>query len=131
MKDGANKNGNYGAQTSLIIRNDPASADNRSAAFLKFHLPQVYLTNVQLAVLSVYGSTLGGSTGAQAHVYGLTNNNWSQGALTWAGAPNLKQNVAAGKYITNTVISGLGDSAFIQGQLVFSSTNFVVIGSPF
>ena len=58
-------------------------------------------------------------------MYGLTNNNWSQGALTWAGAPNLKQNVAAGKYITNTVISGLGDSAFIQGQLVFSSTNFV------
>ncbi|MEO5803457.1 MAG: thrombospondin type 3 repeat-containing protein, partial [Verrucomicrobiota bacterium] len=52
------------------------------------------------------------------------NNNWSQSAVTWATAPNLSQNVAAGNTIPSQFVNGLGDSAFLQGQLVFSSTTF-------
>src|SRR5207237_10038455 len=33
--------------------------------------------------------------------------------------------IAPGTHITNNVLCGLGDSAFLQGQLVFSSTNLV------
>jgi hypothetical protein len=122
VKDGANKNANYGAQTSLVVRNDPANPSNRSAALLKFHLPAINFPDVQFAVLCVYGSTLSVNTTAQAYVYGLTNNSWSQGAITWAAASNLRQGIAGGNHIANNVISGLGDSAFLQGQLVFSST---------
>ena len=124
VKDGANKNMNFGAQTNLIVRNDPANVANRSAALLKFRLPTVYLPDVQLAVLSVQGATLSTNATVQAHVYGLTNNAWSQTNVTWANAPNLSQNVPAGNHITNQFVNGLGDSAFVQGQLVFSSTNF-------
>jgi Bacterial TSP3 repeat len=123
VKDGGNKLVNYGTQTSLIVRNDPADAANRSAAFIKFRLPKIYLPDVQLAVLSVQASTLTSNVTAQAHVYGINNDNWSQATVNWATAPNLRQNIAAGNLIGNNVISGLGDSAFLQGQLVCSSTN--------
>ncbi len=123
VKDGANKNTNYGAQTNLFARNDPTNVANRSVNFMKFHLPQVYLPDVQLAVLSVSAATLTTNATVQAHVYGLTNYNWSQNTLTWATAPNLRQNTAAGNHIVNNFLSGLGDSAFLQGQIVVSSTN--------
>ncbi len=123
VKDGANKNTNYGSQTNLLARNDPVSTAGRSASFIKFHLPQVYLPDVQLAVLSVFGATVTTNATVQAHVYALTNSSWSGTSITWATAPNLKQNIAAGIHITNDFLTGLGDSAFLQGQLVFSSTN--------
>lgn len=124
VKDGANKTINFGAQTNLIIRNDPANVANRSAALLKFRLPTIYLPDVQVAVLTVSGATLQTNATVQAHVFGQTNNAWSQTNVTWATAPNLSQNVAAGNRITNQFVYGLGDSAFLQGQLVFASTNF-------
>jgi len=124
VKDGANKNVNYGAQTNLVVRNDPANTANRSAAFVKFRLPAVYLPDVQFAVLTVSGATLITNATGQAHVFGITNNSWSQSSVTWATAPNLSQNIPAGNRITNQFVSGLGDSAFLQGQLVFTSTSF-------
>ena len=124
VRDGANKNTNYGTQTNLVVRNDPANTANRSAALIKFRLPTVYLPDIQFAVLTVRGATLTANATVQAHVFGLTNNAWWQSNVTWATAPNLSQNVPAGNLITNQFVNGLGDSAFMQGQLVFSSTSF-------
>ena len=124
VKDGANKNANYGGQTNLIIRNDPVNVSNRSAALLKFHLPTIYLPDVQFAVLALRGATLTTNATVQAHVFGLANNSWAQSNVTWSTAPNLSQNMSAGIRITNQFVNGLGDSAFVQGQLVFSTTNF-------
>ena len=125
VKEGVNKSSNFGTETGLLVRNDPANAANRSAALLKFRLPKIYPPDIQLAVLSVQASTITSNVTAQAHVFGLTNDAWSQDTITWATAPNLRQNIAAGNRITNNVVSGLGDSAFLQGQLVCSSTNAV------
>jgi hypothetical protein len=122
VKDGTNKDTNYGAQTNLLARNDPADASNRSASFIKFRLPQVYLPDVQLAVLSVSGRTISTNASVQAHVYAITNSAWSQTNITWTTAPNLRQNIVAGNHITNDFLTGVGDSAFLQGQLVFSTT---------
>lgn len=124
VKDGTNKNLNYGAQTNLVIRNDPANTANRSTALLKFRLPTIYLPDVQFAVLTVAGATLTTNATVQAHVFGITNNSWAQSTVTWATAPNLSQNIPAGNTIPSQFVNGLGDSAFLQGQLVFSSTNF-------
>ena len=119
VKDGANKNTNYGSQTNLLARNDPANASNRSVSFVKIHLPQVYLPDVQLAVLSVFGATVTTNALVQAHVYALTNNNWSQTNITWANAPNLRQNITAGNHIINHFLTGLGDSALPSGPVGF------------
>jgi VCBS repeat-containing protein len=123
VRDGANNNNNYGAATSMTARNDPANADARSAAVMKFNLPALSLTNLEFAVLSFQAGTVASAATVQAHVYGLTATNWSQDSITWATAPNLRQNVAAGNMITNLCVTGAGDTAFIVGQAVVSSTN--------
>jgi len=51
VKDGSNAGTNYGSATSLLARNDPTNNANRSAAFLKFNLPPIYLPDIQLAAL--------------------------------------------------------------------------------
>jgi hypothetical protein len=121
-KDGLFKNVNFGLLSDLSVRNDPLIADNRSAAFIKARLPLIYLPDVQAAFLSLQASTIASNTTAQAHVYGISSDSWSQNTLNWANGPNLKQNVPAGNRITNNFLNGLGDSAFVAGQIVCTST---------
>ncbi len=123
VKDGANKTTNYGSAATLLVRNDPANTANRSVAFLKFRLPAIYLPDIQLAVLSLRTSTVSSNVPVQAHVYGLDSNNWSQSTITWANAPNLRQNRPAGSVITNNWLQGFGTNAHLLGQLVVSSTS--------
>lgn len=122
VKDAANKNTTYGAATTLLARNDPVNSADRSAAFIRFRLPVIYKPDIQLGVLAVQASTVTMSSIVQAHVYGLDNDGWSQGSVTWSNAPNLKQNVTAGNQIRHNVVVGGGDSAHIQGQLIVGST---------
>ena len=122
VRDGANKGVNYGSNAVITVQNDPANAANRSAALLKFHLATTNLPDLQFAVLSVYAA---GTTNApiQAHVYGIDSNNWSQSAVCWTNAPNLKDNWPAGSRIANNIVEGLGTNAHLAGQLVVSATN--------
>jgi hypothetical protein len=123
VRDGSNKNNNYGGSTAMTARNDPANTANRSAAFLKFNLGGIALTNIEFALLSLQAASATTNATAQAHVYALDATNWAQGAITWAAAPNLKQNVTAGNTIAKQCVTGAGDSAFIMGQVVVNSTN--------
>lgn len=122
-RDGSNKNNNYGGNTSMTARNDPASTANRSAAFMKFNLGGIPLANIEFALLSLQAAAATTNVTAQSHVYALSATNWSQDAITWATAPNLKQNVTAGNTIARQCVTGAGDSAFIVGQVVVNSTN--------
>ena len=122
VRDGTNKNNNYGSATSMTARNDPANTANRSAAFMKFNLGNIALTNIEFAILSFQASIASVTDTAQAHVYALATTNWSQGAITWATAPNLKQNVTAGNTIAKQCVTGAGDTAFIVGQVIVNST---------
>ncbi|MGI8966927.1 MAG: DUF7594 domain-containing protein [Limisphaerales bacterium] len=120
VKDGVNSGVNYGAATTMTARNDTATRDNRSAGLVKFQLPVLTRTNVQYAVLSLSASTVSATATAQAHVYGLDNNNWAQGTVTWTTAPNLLGNIAAGALIKNNFINDLGGTAHVVGQVVVS-----------
>ncbi len=121
VKDGTNAGTNYGSATSLIVRNDPANNANRSAAFLKFNLPPIYLPDIQLAALCLRTRANPSGT-AQGYVYGIDANTWSESTLTWTNAPNLKKGKSAGNKIANRVIDGEGTTAHILGQLVAAST---------
>ena len=123
VRDGTNKNNNYGSATSMTARNDPANTANRSAAIMKFNLAGITLTNLEFALLSVQASSATTNATAQAHVFALSATNWTQNAITWATAPNLKQNVAAGNTIARQCVTSQGDTAFIVGQVVANSTN--------
>jgi VCBS repeat-containing protein len=123
VRDGVNKTVNYGAAASMTARNDPASADNRSAAFMKFNLGSISATNIEFAILSLQAATVSTNAIVQAHVYALDTTNWSQATLAWNNGPNLKQNVTAGNTIAHQFVTGAGDTAHIVGQLVANSTS--------
>ncbi len=122
VQDGANKSVNYGGSSTCSVRNNSTNAAGRSAAFVKFHLPVIYKPDIQFALLTVRAASMNGATNAQAHVYALTNNAWSQSTLTWVSAPNLAQNVPAGLNYTNNFILGAGDGAKIVGQVFADAT---------
>ncbi|MDF7809151.1 DNRLRE domain-containing protein [Pontiellaceae bacterium B12219] len=121
--DGVNSGTNHEGASTLVVRNDPTTADNRSAAFIKFKLPIIYPPDIQLAVLSITGKT-GTNVVAQSHLYGLDDDAWSADTITWENAPNLLKNKAAGNLIADRVIDGQGDSAFIQGQLTVPNESY-------
>ncbi len=123
VTDGTSAGTNFGSTTTLLARNDPATADNRSAAFIRFDLPLIYPPDIQLAILSLSGKTSTASTTVQGHIYGINDDQWQENTITWNNAPNLLKGAAAGNLINNRVITGQGDSAFIQGQLVIDSTS--------
>jgi hypothetical protein len=118
VQDGANKQVNYGPSNVCYVRNNSTNANLRSATLLKFHLPLYYHTDTQIALLALRASSINGTTNVQAHAYGLSNTNWSQGSVTWSNAPNLAQNMAAGSNYINNVVLGAGTSAQLVGQLV-------------
>ena len=128
VADGANAGVNYGSATNLVVRNHSTDTGQRSAAFIKFHLPQpLNPALLQLAVLSVTASSINGAASVQAHVYGIINNTWSENSMVWTSAPNLGQNISAGSEIFNNFVAGAGDatrgvaaanSAQLVGQLV-------------
>ena len=122
VRDGANKTLNYGTDTAMTARNDPASTANRSVALMKFQIPPVPRSDIQFAVLSLQASTVSTESVAQAHVYGLDSAGWSEGSVTWATAPNLKDNVPAGNTINSGFVEDAGGTAHILGQLVVNST---------
>jgi hypothetical protein len=121
VKDGANAGTNYGSATSLLVLNDPTNNANRSAAFLKFNLPPIYLPDIQLAALCLRTRATPSGT-AQGYVYGLDTNTWAESTLTWTNAPNLKKGKSAGNTIASRVIDGEGTTAHILGQLVATTT---------
>ena len=122
VRDGANKNVNYGSATTMTARNDSASSAYRRAALMKFHLPTTNIAGIEFALLSLPAACATSNCVAQAHVYFLTNTAWTQSAVTWSSAPNLRQNSPAGAKITNSVIQGVGTNASIVGQIVVTTT---------
>ena len=124
VKDGTNKTVNYGGTSTLIVKNDAASANARNVSLLKFPLPVLYPPDLLLATLELHAATLTSPASAQAHVYGINNTNWLQSSATWATNPNLRQNVILGNRIQNNALTGAGTNAFIQGQLVVTGPAF-------
>ncbi len=123
VHDGANRTLNFATNPVCLVRNNSTNASSRSATFLKFHLPTFNLADLQFALLTIRASSINGSNLVQAHVYGITNNNWSQNSLTWSNAPNLKQNIPPGTNYTNNFISEQGTGAQIVGQFVADATS--------
>ena len=80
VKDGYNAGTNYGSATSLLARNDPTNSANRSAAFLKFNIPPIYLPDIQLGsstiTVSVSDGALTASDTFLVTVTGTASESW-------------------------------------------------------
>ena len=97
---------------------------------IQFELPLIYPPDIQLAVIELEGrhqlvDPETDQTAIQAHLYALDDDSWADnGEVTWATAPNLQQGVASGALIENRYIADQGESAYLQGQLVFNRNDY-------
>lgn len=123
VRDGIHASTTHGTNPSAWTRNDPASANNRAAAFLQFDLPEDWdPADLQLAILALPVASASGSTDTiHAHLYGIDNHDWDESSLTWNNAPNLKKNAPVGNRIRHGVIDGAGESAHVLAQLTAGS----------
>jgi len=129
VRDGALAHSNQGSSSVLVARNDPATPDGRSAAFLQFDLPaDWHPDDIILALLAIQVSpdtaNATSNVAVHAHLYGLDNHQWDASTLTWQNAPNLLKDQPAGNLIRNRVVTGAGETAHILAQL--TATNTVV-----
>lgn len=123
VRDGAHAHANFAQAPLVYARNDPESADERAAVFLRFDLPpDWHPDDLLLGLLSVrVGPLVSNPEGAHAHLYGLDQPPPDAAQLTWHGAPNLRQGAAAGNLIRDGVVTGAGETAHILGQLAATS----------
>lgn len=116
--DGSNAETNYGNVSTILVRNEPTTPNQRAVAFTKFNLPVIHLPDIQLATLHFPARTRSSTSDIQAHVYGSADDSWDASQLTWNNAPHLLKNRPAGVTIADRVVTGQGENLFIQGQVL-------------
>jgi outer membrane receptor protein involved in Fe transport/sugar lactone lactonase YvrE len=123
LADGAGRGTPDGAGADIVARSDGLTADGRRIALLKFRLPAIAPADMQVVLLDLFAAATDGAAFAQAHVYGLDDDNWDEASVTWAALTSgLKQNVPAGSKIASNVVNNqAGGAASILGQLGVSS----------
>ncbi|MFZ9937281.1 MAG: DUF7594 domain-containing protein [Luteolibacter sp.] len=121
LSDGAGKNQAAGAVTGMEVRAD-GSIDGRRVSLIKIPVPAGNSASIHSVLLEMKVATTSGTDPVLVHVYGVTDNNWTEGSTTWAGSGSfLKQNVPAGDRIGNNVVAGQGGTTRILGQVVADS----------
>ena len=91
LGDGVQKNTNGGAAKTLEVR-DGGVVDGRRVTLVKFPLDGLNSAMMQRVLLSLQVGTVSQATPIQAHVYGVTNDVWSEASVTWASLTSvLKQ----------------------------------------
>lgn len=117
VKAGANAGENYGNSKSLLAKCDAEQASARNVSFIKFDLGESKPEQIDRAVLRVWGKNEGSAKTATAQVYGLLNDKWREGDVTWRNAPNLADSAGKIDDISQNFIEGVGESAEIVGHL--------------
>ncbi len=122
LRDGSFRETADGTGDTLQVRNGTISADDRRAALIRFDLSALDLSDLETVVLTLDASSTLNGTAAQAHVYGLAQDTWGEGTMTWAQKTQLKQHLPAGPRIEHNVVSGDAATVLLQGQIVADST---------
>jgi hypothetical protein len=124
VKAGANAALNFGTAPDLQATNDSSNPAARSVSFIKFNTGSIVTSEVEQAVLQVYGQNTGAASQVITHVYGLTNDAWSESSINWNNAPNLADSLGtAVDDISENFIEDIGNTAHIVGNLTGIATS--------
>lgn len=117
VKAANNAHKNYGGSDNLTVKNVADSPNGRNASLIKFDTTGIGDSEIERAVLQLYGENLGSDAYATAHVYGVLDDDWSELSVTWDSTANLAdtQGVAVG--IRDNFIEGVNDTAEFVGHL--------------
>lgn len=121
LADGTGKGQAGGSATGLVVRSD-GTVDGRRVSLLKFNVQQLP-TDLERVLLNLSASTLSLDGPVQAHLYGLSDDTWSEASSTWSSlGAVLRQNVSAGNQIAHNVVANQGSATTILGQLLVSGS---------
>lgn len=118
VKAGTNANSNFGSSPNLFAKNSVANPAARNVSLIKFNTGSLINSEVEQAILQVYGENQGSDSQVITHVYGLTNDNWNESTINWNNAPNLADSLGTAlDDISENFIEDIGNSAHIVGHL--------------
>ena len=124
VKAGTNADNNFGDSPNLYAKNDALNPAARNVTFIKFDTGSIVNSQIDQAVLQVFGENTGSDAQVITHVYALTNNNWNESTITWNNAPNLKDSLGtAVDSISENFIDDVGITAQIVGELTGIATS--------
>lgn len=124
LRDGAKSmTGGGGALDFLMVRSDQ-SKNPRHVALIRIPVPSSGSSLSRKVLLEMDVASSLKDTLAQAHVYGIEENNWSEDTYTWKQADAfLKPKVPQGNRIEYNVVHRHGKSAQMLGQIATDSTS--------
>ncbi len=127
IKAGGNANANFGASANLWVKANRTNPAARNVSLIKFDLRGQSASGTDQAVLSVTGHNPGGSATVVTHVYGLSDDGWSEGSVTWNNAPNLGNALGSTgsgviERIADNFVEGIGVGAEVLGHLSADGT---------
>jgi hypothetical protein len=112
---GTDKAKNFGTAKTLQVALNASKPENNRVTYIDFKVPEAKISDAKRIILSVNGKVDKGTAPFRLHVYGIPGKAWEQQKLTWANAPLLDSKEA--------LINGVGQLAFIAGELAFDNKN--------
>ncbi|MCA1624721.1 MAG: DNRLRE domain-containing protein [Acidobacteria bacterium] len=114
VQGGTSANTNFGLDTSMRVKKY-SSVDSDRISYLKFDLNSLGRTSIKQAIINVYGRNAIDTENYAFHVYGITDDSWSESAITWNNSPNHD--------LASANAAGVGTTAFPLGVLTVNGTN--------
>lgn len=108
VQGGTSANVNFGSDTSMRVKKYD-SVDSDRISYIKFSLSGAPVASVRQAIINVYGYNPIDAEKFAFHVYGVTDDSWSESSITWNNSPNHEASSAKA--------SGVGVTAFPLGVL--------------
>lgn len=90
VKSGRNATKNFGKTQTMSVAMNASQQDRNQVSYIKFDLSKLNPTDVNAALLQLYGGSSDKSS-YRFHVYALDNNDWDENTLSWNNAPNLEK----------------------------------------
>lgn len=123
VKAGGNAASNYGNSPNLYAKNEPTNPAARNVSFIKFDTGSIAASTVEQAILQVHGLNAGSASQVLAHVYGLTDDAWTESTINWTNAPNLADSTTTQlDDISENFIEGIGTTASFVGHFTGTGT---------
>ena len=117
VKAGANAAANYGDSPNLYAKNEPTNPAARNVSLIKFHTGSIVSSEVEQAILEVWGENAGAADQVIAHVYGVLDDQWNESSVNWNNAPNLADSSGVADDISHNFVEGIGSTAQFVGHL--------------
>lgn len=102
VRDGTYASTNYGTTSGLQIKAGALNSGYTRKSFLKFDISNRAGTTVSAAKLKLKADTVGTDASRTIRIYGITNNTWTEGTITWDNAPSTNRTLITSFNVSNT-----------------------------